>query len=296
MKFCARFKGANEWIGATVCLLMTLMLVSMGVGDMFAMDEKGERYEKGYRALRTLDAEGADKVIEGLQGIAPEMSGFLIEFAYGDVFSRPGLDPKAREIATIAALTALGNAAPQLKWHIAAALKIGITPEQLIDIMYVSAVYHGFPAALNGIAAVREVLKERKIEYSPVKREPIADRRALGIKTMEATSRGAGEKVVNSLKDIAPEMADFIIEFSYADVFSRGILAPAETEIVAIAGMCAAGTQRPQLIVHIKSGLNVGITEKQIIEIMDQMSVYAGFPAALNGISAAREAFTPAAQ
>ncbi|MEN6438002.1 MAG: carboxymuconolactone decarboxylase family protein [Syntrophobacter sp.] len=263
---------------------------------MFADQKKGERYEKGYRALQMLNAEGADTVIKSLHDIAPEMSEFLVEFAYGDVFSRAGLDPKSRQIATIAALTAMGNATPQLKWHIGAALNIGITPEQLIDIMYVSTVYHGFPAALNGIAAVREIFRERNMNYTPVKREQITDKRAVGIRTMDATSKGAGEKVINSLKDIAPEMSDFILEFSYADIFSRGILTPRETEIVAIAGMCAAGTRRPQLIVHIKSGLNVGLTKEQIIEIMDQMAVYAGFPAALNGISAAREAFTQTAQ
>jgi 4-carboxymuconolactone decarboxylase len=271
-------------------------IFALKAGDLFAMDKKGERYEKGYHALQMLNAEGADKVIKGLQDIAPEMADFVVEFAYGDVFSRQALDPKSREIAAISALTALGNAAPQLKWHIGAALNIGVTPAQVIDIMYVSTVYHGFPAALNGIAAAREVFQEKNIKFTPVKRERIADKRALGIKTMDATSKGAGERVINSLKDIAPEMADFILEFSYADVFSRRVLSPEETELVAIAGMCAAGTQRPQLIVHIESGLNVGLTKEQIIEIMDQMAVYAGFPAALNGISAAREAFTPPAQ
>jgi 4-carboxymuconolactone decarboxylase len=170
-------------------------------------------------------------------------------------------------------------------------LNIGVAPQQIIEIMYVSMVYHGFPAALNGIAAAREVFKVKSIQFTPVTRKKITNKRAIGIKTMGKTSKGAGEKVISSLKDIAPEMADFILDFSYADVFSREILSPKETETVAIAGMCAAGTQRPQLIVHIKSGLNVGLTKNQIIEIIDQMAVYAGFPAALNGISAAREVF-----
>jgi len=263
--------------------------------DLLVPEKRSERYEKGYRALQLLNPEGADNVAKGLQDIAPEMSDFIVEFGYGDIFSRAGLDPKSRQIATVAALTALGNAGPQLKWHITAALNIDITPAQVIDIMYVSGIYHGFPAALNGIAAAREVFKEKNIKYTPIKRKQISDKRALGIRTMEATSKGAGERVIDSLKDIAPEMADFILEFSYGDVFSRGILSPKETELVAIAGMCAAGTQRPQLIVHIKSGLNVGLTKEQILEVIYQMAVYAGFPVALNGISAAREAFTPPA-
>jgi len=295
MNDAAHNKMTKHGVYVSLCLLL-VSIITLEVKDLSANQSKGERYERGYRALQMLNAEGAENVIKGLHDIAPEMSGFLVEFAYGDVFSRTGLDPKSRQIATIAALTAMGNATPQLKWHIGAALNIGLTPAQLIDIMYVSTVYHGFPAALNGIAAVRDVLKEKGITYTPAKRPRITDKRALGIKTMDATSKGAGEKVIDSLKDIAPEMADFILDFSYADVFSREVLTSKETEIVAIAGMCAAGTQRPQLIVHIRSGLNVGLTKEQIIEIMDQMAVYAGFPAALNGISAAREAFAETAR
>src|SRR5208337_361426 len=115
----------NDWISVTLCLLLA-SIFALEVGDLFAVDKKGERYEKGYDGLRMLNAEGADKVIGGLQDIAPEMADFLVEFAYGDVFSRQALDPKSREIATISALTALGNAAPQLKWHIGAALNIGV--------------------------------------------------------------------------------------------------------------------------------------------------------------------------
>jgi len=295
MNCVAHNKMTKHGVCVSLCLLL-VTIITLEVKDLSANQSEGERYERGYRALQMLNAEGAENVIKGLRDISPEMSDFLVEFAYGDVFSRAGLDPKSRQIATIAALTAMGNATPQLKWHIGAALNLGLTPAQLIDIMYVSTVYHGFPAALNGIAAVRDVLKEKGITYTPAKRPQVADKRALGIKTMDATSKGAGEKVIDSLKDIAPEMADFILDFSYADVFSREVLTPRETEIVAIAGMCAAGTQRPQLIVHIRSGLNVGLTKEQIIEIMDQMAVYAGFPAALNGISAAREAFAQTAQ
>lgn len=277
----------------TTIILINLFLIFMllETGDYRAMENSGERYSRGYNLLKKLDAEGADNVIKGLQDIAPEMAGFIIEFAYGDIASRPGLELGHREMAIVAALTALGNAKPQLKWHIGAALNTGVTPQQIIEIMYISTVYHGFPAALNGISAAREVFKEKGIKYTPGIREKVTNRRAMGIRTMDKTSKGAGQMVVESLKDIAPEMSGFILEFSYGDIFSRGNLSQKETEIVAIAGMCAAGNQRPQLIVHIRTALYVGLTEKEIIEVIDQIAVYAGFPAALNGISAAREVF-----
>ncbi|STV97062.1 carboxymuconolactone decarboxylase [Klebsiella michiganensis] len=74
-----------------------------------------------------------------------------MSFPFGDIYARPGLDLRSREIATIAALTALGNAAPQLKVHIAAGLNVGLTQEEITEVIMQMAVYAGFPAALNGL-------------------------------------------------------------------------------------------------------------------------------------------------
>ena len=82
---------------------------------------------------------------------------YLIEFPFGDIYSRPGLDLRSREIAVIAALTALGNATPQLKAHLQAALNVGVTREEIVEVLMQMAVYAGFPAALNGLTAAREV-------------------------------------------------------------------------------------------------------------------------------------------
>jgi 4-carboxymuconolactone decarboxylase len=83
----------------------------------------------------------------------------LVEFPYGDIYTRPGLDLKSREIATIAALTALGNATPQLKVHVHAALNVGCSQEEIVETIMQMAVYAGFPAALNGLFAAREVFQ-----------------------------------------------------------------------------------------------------------------------------------------
>jgi 4-carboxymuconolactone decarboxylase len=116
-----------------------------------------DRYERGKRALAEIDGEGGEKVVEALAGIAPDFARYLIEFPFGDIYSRPGLDLRSREIATIAALTALGNAAPQLKVHIQAGLNVGLSREEIVEIMMQMAVYAGFPAALNGLFAAKEV-------------------------------------------------------------------------------------------------------------------------------------------
>jgi 4-carboxymuconolactone decarboxylase len=100
-------------------------------------------------------------VIEALAPIAPDFARYLIEFPFGDIYSRPALDLKTREIATIAALAALGNAQPQLKVHIEGALNVGCSREEIVEVFMQMAVYAGFPAALNALFAAREVFAAR---------------------------------------------------------------------------------------------------------------------------------------
>lgn len=115
------------------------------------------RYERGLRALTDIDGHAGQNVIDSLADIAPDFARYLIEFPFGDIYSREGLDLRSREIATIAALTAMGNAAPQLKVHIEAGLNVGLSHEEIVETIMQMAVYAGFPAALNGLFAAKEV-------------------------------------------------------------------------------------------------------------------------------------------
>ena len=125
------------------------------------MTESSERYERGWTLLKTIDGEAGERVIASLQEVAPDLARYVIEFGFGDVYARDVLSLKEREIATVAALTALGNAQPQLKVHLHGALNVGCSREEVVEVLIQMAVYAGFPAALNGIAALKEVLAER---------------------------------------------------------------------------------------------------------------------------------------
>jgi|ERR1700674_872291 4-carboxymuconolactone decarboxylase len=127
------------------------------------MEEMAEdRYARGWRKLEEIDGEAGRRVIESLRDVAPDLGRFTVEFPFGDVYTRPGLDLRSREIATVAALTAMGNAAPQLKVHLHGALNVNVTRAELIEVIIQMAVYAGFPAALNGMLAAKEVFGERK--------------------------------------------------------------------------------------------------------------------------------------
>ena len=114
--------------------------------------------------MAEIDGEQGEKVVEALKEISPDFADLLIEFPFGDVYSRPGLDLKSREIAAVAALTAMGTATPQLKVHVHAALNVGCTPQEIIEVMIQMAVYAGFPSALNGLLAAKEVFDERNVQ------------------------------------------------------------------------------------------------------------------------------------
>ncbi len=122
---------------------------------------KQSRFETGLERLNHIDGEAGQKVIESLQDICPDLAKYTIEYPFGDIYSRPGLDLKSREIATVAALTALGNCAPQLKVHLNAALNVGCSEEEIKEVILQMSVYAGFPSALNGMFAFKEVLAER---------------------------------------------------------------------------------------------------------------------------------------
>ncbi|HTY25844.1 MAG TPA: carboxymuconolactone decarboxylase family protein [Desulfomonilaceae bacterium] len=285
----------------TLCFVIVLLCVTITEAENPAvtkgdeMTSKGntDRYERGLKALKALDADAAQGVLDGQKDISPEMGRYIVEFAFGDVYSRPGLDPKSRQIATMAALTAMGNAKPQLKFHIGASLNIGVTPEEIIDVMYITTVFAGFPSGLNGISAAREVFQAKGVSMKQDRRPAPGDgtRHERGLETLNRTSKDAGERVIKSLSDIAPDMAQFIIDFSYGDIFSREILSPKHKEIAMIAVCVAKGTMEPQMKVHLHAALNVGCTKQEIVELMYHMSIYAGFPAALNGLSATRQVF-----
>lgn len=124
---------------------------------------KTNRYEVGLQFMNAIVGDSGKHTREFLKDVAPDFERLLVEFPFGDILSRPHLDLKSREIATVAALTALGYANPQLKVHINGALNVGCTKDEIIEIMMQIAVYAGFPAALNGMRTASEVFSTRPI-------------------------------------------------------------------------------------------------------------------------------------
>ena len=127
-------------------------------------EQPADRYTTGLAKLREIDAEQGDQVIAALADIAPDFARYVIEFPFGDIYARLGLDLRTRELAAVAALTAMGTAVAQLKVHLHAALNVGCRRDEIVEVIMQMAVFAGFPAALNGLAAAKEVFASRPVE------------------------------------------------------------------------------------------------------------------------------------
>jgi alkylhydroperoxidase/carboxymuconolactone decarboxylase family protein YurZ/glyoxylase-like metal-dependent hydrolase (beta-lactamase superfamily II) len=115
-----------------------------------------ERRETGAAVLRTLDGGGRRALHAALGEVAPDFLDLTLDVAFGGFWSRPGLDLARRELATVAALCALGRER-QLATHLRSAIQAGVSREQLVEVLMQMALYAGWPAAVNGLLVARDV-------------------------------------------------------------------------------------------------------------------------------------------
>jgi 4-carboxymuconolactone decarboxylase len=116
--------------------------------------------EKGAKLFETVLGRAGAKAFSEVNAASPEMARLLVEFPFGEIYSRPGLDLHTRELVAIAALTALGTARPQLEMHVHGALRCGCSRTEVTEVILMTTIFAGFPAALNGLHAARTVFDE----------------------------------------------------------------------------------------------------------------------------------------
>jgi 4-carboxymuconolactone decarboxylase len=105
----------------------------------------------------------SDTVLDSLADVAPELGRFIVEFAYGEVHSRPGLDHRQRSLVAISVLSGIGGCDAALTLHLHGALNVGLRPEEIVEAVTQCAVYAGFPRALIAMGLVRAVFEERGV-------------------------------------------------------------------------------------------------------------------------------------
>lgn len=119
----------------------------------------------------------------------------------------------------------------------------------------------------------------------------IKNRYEIGLENLNSIDGEAGKNVIESLKDICPDLGDYIIEFAFGDIYNRKTLSLEEREIITLSSLLTQGCCENQLKVHINGALNVGISPEKIIEIFIQCIPYVGFPRVLNAVFTAKSIF-----
>lgn len=122
-----------------------------------------DRFTAGLEKLGEIDGKAGQEVIHGLQDIAPDLGKYIIEFAFGDIYTRNELDLQKRESVTLASLLTLGGCENQLVVHLNGALNVGLSPKKIIEIFLQCIPYTGFPRVLNAVAVAKKVFAERNL-------------------------------------------------------------------------------------------------------------------------------------
>ena len=272
-------------------VLVTGTLLGATVGAAAPASAETDRYARGMAVLRRISGERGPQVIESLRDIAPDLGRYIVEFAFGDIYARRGLDAQQRQLVTIGALAAQGDTAPQLNFHLDAALRVGVRPVEIMEALFQLVPFTGFPRALNAVTVAREVFTARGITFAPPVQTDQRDRYERGEEKLVEIDGQHGLDVIESLRDIAPDLGRYIVEFAFGDIYYRPWLRPPRRQLVTIGALAAQGDTAPQLRVHLGAALNVGLSRAQVIEALIHVVSYAGFPRVLNAITVAREVF-----
>lgn len=118
--------------------------------------------ERGERLLRQVDGDKvADNLLRAYEDVAPDFTRYLVEFAFGEIYARPG-ELKHRELVAIASLATMGGCDPQLETHVHGAFNAGLTEAEIVEAVMTLIPYVGFPRALNAMAVVKRVVEKRR--------------------------------------------------------------------------------------------------------------------------------------
>ena len=225
-------------------------------------------------------------------GTDPEMMDILQKFIFGEVFRTGDLSLKQREMITCITLATM-QTLPQLKAHAGAALNVGVTPEELREVMYLTAPFIGFPKMLNAVATVNEVFKERGISLPLEKQGTVTEetRHKTGKTIQDKLYPGGIASVMEGIPgDMGKDVEQFLTDYFFGEIYSRGALDLKTRELL---GYCALATLEAenQLHSHYQGNIHAGNSPKTLAAAVIQCLPYIGFPAAIKALQIIKQEY-----
>jgi 4-carboxymuconolactone decarboxylase len=232
--------------------------------------------------------DGATALANPALGFGPLMA----EPVYGSVWTRPGLEARDRMARTLAALTAL-QAWPQLRRHAPAAVRLGLEPCAVLEVLIQTGIYRGFAAAETAVEAALEAFRAHGIAVPdlPERTDPLEALTARG-REVQAALHGARKDLghASPANPVTSTIYPLAVQYCYGEIWDRPGLDRRLRALVAVAAF-AALDHEPLLAKFALSALNVGATRAEVTEAIVQIGPYAGFAFTLKGLNAASESF-----
>ncbi len=258
------------------------------------MVSSDELYEKGSEVLNRFRSGSPVNPSQGPTSydMVPGLRRLVAEWAFGGTWARPALDIKHRSMATVAALTVLGRE-PQLRNHIRNALSIGVTKEQVAEVILHVMIHGGAPATLNALRVAGEAFKERPdLPYDP---EPISPPNSAEERYQKATDirkqvygEGGTKPVISQDEVYDMEYARQTIGYIFGVMWSREALDLKSRIICTLSALTVLGREA-QIPRHVRAALNLGLTKKQIMEVLSHLMFYGGWDASINAMTKAND-------
>lgn len=249
------------------------------------------RHARGLEEIARIGG-GLDEAVRQLGQVSPDFAQAFVDFAFGEVHARPGLEPKLREIAAMSALLTQGNAQPQLRQRIHGLLNAGGSPREVTELILHAMIFLGWSMVIDGVNAARKVFSERGITIEPASaRADAADRFAVGLRNLTEVGGPAATAIVAPFIDVAPDLAGHLIGFAYGELWNRPGLDAKARHMAAVAILAAAGNRDRLLRFHVEAAVKAGCRREEILELMLEVAVHVGWPNAIAAVLTAQAVF-----
>jgi 4-carboxymuconolactone decarboxylase len=264
------------------------------------MGTQAERRTNGIDVMNTLgggeyDADRAAAAMERRHGA---LGSFAVDHVLGDLWSRPQLSRRDRSLIVVTFLATIGST-EELSQHVRGALNHGLSRDEIEEVVNQVAGYGGFPMAMQATRIVDEVFRSIDgVEKLPPKEPaaPVDDpqrwENAADVLGTLFAGRAASDPAEARANVVAAlgGVGEMAFDFGFGELWARDQLSRRDRSMVTVA-ILAILTRADELAVHVPAALNHGCSREEVEEIFVQLTVYGGFPRAVEGIRAARAAF-----
>ncbi|MEZ0122245.1 MAG: carboxymuconolactone decarboxylase family protein [Candidatus Reddybacter sp.] len=250
-----------------------------------------QRRARGIAVLSSLTGQtDASKMAAKLEAENGALGSFALDFVLGDIWNRPGLSKRDRNLIVLTILATL-HQTNQLSYYVPGGLNHGLTATEIREIMTHIAAYAGFPRALDAMAETNRILAKlghgpENGKLPPAEKFSNAERRERGTAVMAKLSGNPAsdpDKVIAAMAGKLGPLGAYGIDFAFGEVWARSQLSRRDRSLLVVSVLTALG-RTEELHIHVPAAIRHGVTKTELEELMLMAFAYAGAPLAVEGM------------